>query len=331
MAIDKKDFIVRKKGCEETMSEEQPVYSLDFINKSKECIINPVDFKWKEYVVTSAKEIHKFFQDNPEADYAAFCESLQGLSRTPGSDRSKSTYFLMEEILEYSGLIPSARAKLCKKIIDVSFGGVGTRTISKILDVPERVVINVRKWWTKENLKALYDDFESKYLNGKPKSVDELIEALIRCRKDFNAAYVAKDTARFPDESTVKKGRKKLIIRKSKRIQDLKRGVFNWDDEIDFQEIFRTSEYVEEEQRASKVDAYADEEDVYSEYDRRLEAQVITPPAWYVEEVWGKYKLPGVHLPPEMWARYLGIYEKKRRAAARSSPRTSHYTPPKAN
>lgn len=317
------------------MNDAQTVYFRKFMENSKECIINPIFFRWKDSVETTAKEIYKFFQDNPKADYAAFYESLRGFSKTPGSDRSKPTYLLMEEILEYSGLIPPVRAKLCQKIIDVSFGGVGPRTISKILGVQERIVIHVRNTYLKNNTKALYDDFADKYLNGGPKSVDELIEALIRCRKDFNVEYVAKDAARFPDESTVKKGRKKLIKAKRNRIQYLKRGVFNWGDEIDFKEVFRTSEYVEEEQEPINVEegqepinveAYADEDDVYSEYDRRLEAQVITPPAWYIEEVWGKFKLPGIHLPQEMFSRYLSLYEKKRNGEKRTLPRISLFT-----
>lgn len=66
-----------------------------------------------------------------------------------------------------------------------------------------------------------------------------------------------------------------------------------------------------------------------SEYDKLLESQVVTPPAWYIEEVWGRLRLPGIHLPPEMMARYLSLYEKKRNGTRRTYPRTSHFTPPK--
>lgn len=69
-----------------------------------------------------------------------------------------------------------------------------------------------------------------------PKSLDELLGALILYRKDFNAKYVAKVAASFPEVGAVKNGRKKLVRKKQKRIHDLKKGVFNWDDEIDFQE-----------------------------------------------------------------------------------------------
>ncbi|MGN0930587.1 MAG: hypothetical protein ACI4NP_02590 [Thermoguttaceae bacterium] len=307
---------------------EKNLYGYEqYVRESKECLVQPLVFQQKESVETTAGYVYKFFQDNPESDYAAFFESLRDFSRTPGDVKSKTAYILMEEIFEYSGLIPPVRARLCQKIIDISFGGVGTGVAAKILGISERVVINVKKWYANENLKSLYDDFADKYLHGDPKSVDELIKALIRYRKDFNAAYVAKVAASYPDESTATKDRKKLVKKKQKRIRALKKGVFNWDDEIDFEEVFKTSEYIEEEPKR-KIDFYSDEDDDFNEYDRRLESQVITPPAWYVEEVWGNFKLPGIHLPPEMWARYLSIYEKKRIGKARSFPRTSHSTPP---
>ncbi len=291
------------------MSETQTDDYRGFVLECKKCLISPQFFKRKESVETTAKEVYQFFKDNPKADYAAFFGSLRELSSTPGTDRTKQSFCIMEEILEYSGLIPSVRAKLCQKIVAQSFGDVGSGVVAKILNIPERVVINVKRWHVKDTLKPLYDEFAEKFLNNPPKSLDELLDALILYRKDFNAKYVAKVAASFPKVGAVKNGRKKLVKKKQKRIHDLKKGVFNWDDEIDFQEVFNSNTPVKEDDEKN-VDAYEDEEDVYSRYDRELEAQVITPPAWYIEKVWGEYQLPGIHLPPEMWERYLSIYEK---------------------
>ena len=218
------------------MSETQTDEYRRFVSECKKCLISPQFFKRKEAVETTAKEVYQFFKDNPKADYVAFFGSLRELSSTPGTDRTKQSFCIMEEILEYSGLIPPVRAKLCQKIVEQSFGGVGTGVVAKILNIPERVVINVKRWRSKDNLKSLYDEFAEKFLNDSPKSLDELLDALILYRKDFNAKYVAKVAASFPEVGAVKNGRKKLVRKKQKRIHDLKKGVFNWDDEIDFQE-----------------------------------------------------------------------------------------------
>lgn len=292
------------------MSEDTNNEYKKFFLECKKCLISPLFFKKKESVVTAAKEVYQFFKDNPKADYVAFFDFIRELSSIPGTDRTKQNFCVMEEILEYSGLIPSVRAKLCQKIVAQSFGGVGDRVVSKILNIPERVVINVKRWHTKDNLKPLYDEFAEKFLNDSPKSLDELLDALIRYRKDFNAKYVAKVAERLSEVGAVKGGRKKLSKKTRDRIRYFKKGVFNWDDEIDFQAVFESNAPVEEDDEKN-VDAYKDEEEVYSRYDRELEAQVVTPPAWYIEKVWGEYKLPGIHLPADMWDRYLSIYEKK--------------------
>ena len=125
----------------------------------------------------------------------------------------------------------------------------------------------MKRWHAKDNLNPLYDEFAEKFLNDSPKSLDELLDALILYRKDFNAKYVAKVAASFPEVGAVKNGRKKLVRKKQKRIHDLKKGVFNWDDEIDFQAVFESNTPVEEDDEKN-VDAYEDEEEVYSRYDR---------------------------------------------------------------
>lgn len=301
-----------------------PEYSKFFL-ECKKCLVSPLFFKKKESVVAAAKETYQFFKDNPKTDYVAFFDFIRELSAIHGTDKTKQCFCAMEEILEYSGLIPSVRAKLCQKIVAQSFGGVGDRVVSKILNIPERVVINVRRWYAKDNLKPLYDEFAEKFLSNPPKSLDELLDALIRYRKDFNAEYVAKVAERLSEAGTVRDGRKKLSKRTRERIRYLENSAFNWDNEIDFQEVFESKAPVEEDEM--DVDAYEDEEEVYSKYDRELEAQVVTPPAWYIEEVWGKYKLPGIHLPQEMMARYLSLYEKKRNGKARPLYRASYFNP----
>ena len=107
---------------------------------------------------------------------------------------------------------------------------------------------HILRWFYEEVLQRFYlyvnwryatslsYEFAEKFLNDSPKSLDELLDALILYRKDFNAKYVAKVAASFPEVGAVKNGRKKLVRKKQKRIHDLKKGVFNWDDEIDFQE-----------------------------------------------------------------------------------------------
>lgn len=150
------------------MSETQTDEYRKFFLECKKCLISPLFFKRKESVVAAAKEVYQFFKDNPKADYAAFFGSIRELSSTPGTDRTKQNFCVMQEILEYSGLIPPVRAKLCQKIVAQSFGGVGDRVVSKILNIPERVVINVKRWHTKDNLKPLYDEFAEKFLNNPP-------------------------------------------------------------------------------------------------------------------------------------------------------------------
>ena len=294
-----------------------------FFLECKKCLTSPLFFKKKESVVTAAKEVYQFFKDNPKADYVAFFEFIRELSSTPGTDRTKQNFCVMEEILEYSGLIPDVRVKLCQKIVAQSFGGVGDRIVSKILNIPERVVINVRRWHAKDNLKPLYDEFAEKFLSNSPKSLDELLDALIRYRKDFNATYVAKVAERLSEIGAVRNGRK-LSKKTRERIRYLENSAFNWDNEIDFQSVFESKAPVEEDEMNG--DAYEDEEESYSRYDRELEAQVVTPPAWYIEEVWGKFKLPGIHLPQEMFSRYLSLYEKKRNGEKRTLPRISLFT-----
>lgn len=181
---------------------------------------------------------------------------------------------------------------------------------------------HILRWFYEEVLQRFYlyvnwryatslsYEFAEKFLNDSPKSLDELLDALILYRKDFNAKYVAKVAERLSEVGAVKGGRKKLSKKTKDRIRYFKKGVFNWDDEIDFQAVFESNTPVEEDDERN-VDAYNDEEEFYSRYDRELEAQVITPPAWYIEKVWGEYKLPGIHLPADMWDRYLSIYEKK--------------------
>lgn len=73
----------------------------------------------------------------------------------------------------------------------------------------------------------------------------------------------------------------------------------------------------EKELQELGIESESADESYDSEYDKLLESQVVTPPAWYIEEVWGRLRLPGIHLPPDMMSRYLTIYEKKRRNVSR--------------
>ena len=73
----------------------------------------------------------------------------------------------------------------------------------------------------------------------------------------------------------------------------------------------------EKELQELGIESESADESYDSEYDKLLESQVVAPPAWYIEEVWGRLRLPGIHLPPEMMSRYLELYEKKRRNVSR--------------
>lgn len=97
---------------------------------------------------------------------------------------------------------------------------------------------HILRWFYEEVLQRFYlyvnwryatslsYEFAEKFLNDSPKSLDELLDALILYRKDFNAKYVAKVAASFPKVGAVKNGRKKLVKKKQKRIHDLKKRRF---------------------------------------------------------------------------------------------------------
>lgn len=207
--------------------------------------------------------------------------------------------------------------------------GAGYRTIAKQLGVKDRLIRRIMEQSSCFLRPTLYFDFEEKYLkNGRP-SIKELVDALIRHRKDFNRfcmdgilqEYELKKGSGLDPDKLYKIHKQKLD-----RQNDLIDSWIDWDGEIDVYKEIGTDKELEEIKKISKTDPQEiiekaketkDVDDEESDdpgenvYGAMLESQVITPPAWYIEKVWGEYKLPGIHLPADMWDRYLSIYEKK--------------------
>lgn len=292
----------------------------------KPCLINPLYFEKKESIEFCAKKVCKYFDDNPCADYKDFHEWTLGYSKVYSETPNRMQLTVIEQILEFAGLVPRVYARLLSDIKNVKLKGVGEKTVAKTLNLP---LVLVRKFLYGNSpvfLGAdLYFEFEEKYLKSESPSFRELINALIRHRKDFNRFVMDEILKEYEDKKGANPTTDKLYDvykQKMDRRIDLKDSWIDWDGEIDvYKELsgakevkeiraFQTSVHRLKTNKEISTEDYDDEYDENA-YDKKLEAQVITPPAWYIEKVWGEHKLPGIHLPLEMWNRYLSIYEKK--------------------
>ena len=292
----------------------------------KPCLINPLYFEKKESVEFCAKKVFNYFDDNPCADYKDFHEWTLGYSKVYSETPNRMQLTVIEQILEFAGLVPRVYARLLSDIKNVKLKGFGEKTVAKTLNLPLVLVRKILSGNSPVFLDAdLYFEFEEKYLKSESPSFRELINALIRHRKDFNRFVMDEILKEYED----KKGANPTVVKlydvykqKTDRRIDLKDSWIDWDGEIDVYEELSGAKEVKEIRsfqtsvhrlKTNKEISTEDYDDEYDEnaYDKKLEAQVITPPAWYIEKVWGEHKLPGIHLPLEMWNRYLSIYEKK--------------------
>ena len=292
----------------------------------KPCLINPLYFEKKESVEFCAKKVFNYFDDNPCADYKDFHEWTLGYSKVYSETPNRMQLTVIEQILEFAGLVPRVYARLLSDIKNVKLKGFGEKTVAKTLNLPLVLVRKILSGNSPVFLGAdLYFEFEEKYLKSESPSFRELINALIRHRKDFNRFVMDEILKEYED----KKGANPTVVKlydvykqKTDRRIDLKDSWIDWDGEIDVYEELSGAKEVKEIRafqtsvhrlKTNKDISTEDYDDEYDEnaYDKKLEAQVITPPAWYIEKVWGEHKLPGIHLPLEMWNRYLSIYEKK--------------------
>ncbi len=292
----------------------------------KPCLINPLYFEKKESVEFCAKKVFNYFDDNPCADYKDFHEWTLGYSKVYSETPNRMQLTVIEQILEFAGLVPRVYARLLSDIKNVKLKGFGEKTVAKTLNLPLVLVRKILSGNSPVFLGAdLYFEFEEKYLKSESPSFRELINALIRHRKDFNRFVMDEILKEYED----KKGANPTVVKlydvykqKTDRRIDLKDSWIDWDGEIDVYEELSGAKEVKEIRafqtsvhrlKTNKEISTEDYDDEYDEnaYDKKLEAQVITPPAWYIEKVWGEHKLPGIHLPLEMWNRYLSIYEKK--------------------
>lgn len=292
----------------------------------KPCLVNPLYFEKKESIEFCAKKVCKYFDDNPCADYKDFHEWTLDYSKVYSETPNRMQLTVIEQILEFAGLVPRVYARLLSDIKNVKLKGVGEKTVAKTLNLPLVLVRKILYGNSSVFLGAdLYFEFEEKYLKSESPSFRELINALIRHRKDFNRFVMDEILKEYEDKKGANPTVDKLYDvykQKMDRRIDLKDSWIDWDGEIvvykelsgakEVKEIraFQTSIHRLKTNKEISTEDYDDEYDENA-YDKKLEAQVITPPAWYIEKVWGEHKLPGIHLPLEMWNRYLSIYEKK--------------------
>lgn len=302
----------------------------------KPCLINPLYFEKKESVNLCAKIVYKYFEDNPCADYKDFHEWTLGYSKVYSEAPNRMQLTVIEQILEFAGFVPRVCARLLSDIKKARSGGAGEKTIAKTMNLPLGLV---RKIIYEDSPVFLRDDllfaFKEKYLKTETPSFSELINALVRCRKDYNRYVMDQILKEYEEKKGVNPSVVKLYdIYKQKidRRLRLKDSWIDWDGEIDIYEELNGAKEVKEirafrtsvhQMKANKEIVHIECDEEYDEnaYDKKLEEQVITPPAWYIEKVWGEHRLPGIHLPLEMWNRYLSIYEKKLSRGVPATPR----------
>ena len=303
----------------------------------KPCLINPLYFEKKESVDQCAKMVFKYFEDNPCADFKDFYEWTLEYSKVYSDMPNRMQLTVLEQILEFAGFVPSVCSQLLSDIKKAREKGAGEKTIAKSLNIPLGLVRKILFEDSPVFLAAdLYFDFQKKYLKTKTPSFRELINALIRHRKDYNRFVMDQILKEYED----KKGANPSVVKlydiykqKTDRRLKLKDSWIDWDGEIDVYEELDGAKEVKEirafqtsvhRMKSNKEIAYIECDEEYDEnaYDKKLEAQVITPPAWYIEKVWGEHKMPGIHLPLEMWNRYLSLYEKKLSRCVPALPRT---------
>ena len=334
------------------------------------CLISPRYFKTKESVKLSADATLRFFEENPKADYAEFLEWLRSFSKLCNDSPNYFQIAVMEEIMEYARLVPPVFADLRRKFAANKRLGIGIEASSKSLRVPRFLLEKISKF-SRVSLKGLYDDFSAQYLNVETPTLEELVDALILYRIDYNAETVYKiveEIAREEADAPTWRVRDRVKDKLCKRAKGASKYVLNWNGEGDVVELYdfvagnarlfriknadgdwsgdlseslknalererKGFDYLAEmEDKAAEkelqelgIESEKDDESDDSEYDKLLESQVATPPAWYIEEVWGRLRLPGIHLPPEMMSRYLSLYEQKRNGTRRTSPRLSQF------
>lgn len=301
------------------------------------CLINPLYFEKKESVNLCAKKVFKYFEDNPCADFKDFHEWTLNYSKVYSETPNRMQLTVLEQILEFAGFVPHVCARLLSDIKTARESGAGEKTIAKSLNIPLGLVRKILFEDSPVFLSAdLFFEFQEKYLKSKTPSFRELINALIRHRKDYNRFVMDQILQEYED----KKGSNPSVVKlydiykqKTDRRLKLKNSWIDWDGDIDVYEELSGAKEVKEirafktsvhQMKANKEIAYIECDEEYDEnaYDKKLEAQVITPPAWYIEKVWGENKLPGIHLPLEMWNRYLSIYEKKLSRGIPATPRS---------
>ena len=266
----------------------------------------------------------------------SFHEWPLGSSKVYSETPNRMQLTVLEQILEFAGFIPRVCSRLLSDIKNARSGGAGEKTIAKTLHIPLGLVRKILFEDSPVFLGAdLYFEFKDKYLKSETPSFRELINALVRHRKDYNRFVMDQILKEYEDKKGANPSVVKLYdIYKQKTDRRLKRkdSWIDWDGDIDVYEELSGSKEVKEirafqtsvhQMKANKeiVHIECDEEYEENAYDKKLEEQVITPPAWYIEKVWGEHKMPGIHLPLEMWNRYLSLYERKLSRGIPATPR----------
>lgn len=300
-------------------------------------------FRTKETVEKSAYAVLRFFQDNPKADFLQFYSWAYQFGLDESISPNLYQLTKIADVLENARLIPPVRQKILQKINRIKEEKakkgivVGSQNLAKILKTNDSIIRSLLDKRVKVNSKNLYSEFAKNYLDdGAPKTLEGLLPALYRSKEDFFISQIERSYANYLELgatcSSKARWKGQCAARATgkyyrKRAKDFdptfQRVEKCWKVTFNHQEGPKNRENEKEDFRNAFI---SDTEDSAKEieYNNFLESQVVTPPAWYVEEVWGNYRLPGVHLPHDMFARYLEIYEKKRTSG--TSNRCFHKT-----
>lgn len=186
---------------------------------STACLISPRYFKTKESVKISADATLRFFEENPKADYANFFEWSRSFSKCYNDSPNYFQIAVMEEIMEYARLAPPILADLRQKFAKNRLLGVGYEASAKSLNVSKFLLEKIAKG-SRVSLKGLYDDFSIQYLSVENPTLEELVDALIRYRIDYNAetSYkIVEEIAREEADATTWRARDRVKDKLNKR------------------------------------------------------------------------------------------------------------------
>ncbi len=289
--------------------------NIAYENYQNVCLIEPRTFRMKESVEKSAKAVCQYFQENPNSDYVAFNSWTKTFSDNPKRLPTRLQLVGMQRILEFAELIPPVAKTFYQELLERRKSR--RRVYDHMIDVglPEKVVFYFMLWIKEKNpIKDLFDNFKESFFKDSPITLESLIDALIRHRKEFNATILTQIAEEYAEEkllSTCKEREAANARRKRKvRANSHRGGPLDWDGEIDFVKLFDLNNPKAPNKRRRNF--YSDIPIEYDSCDELLESQVVAPPEWYVTELWRENRFPGIRLPPDMFARYLKIYKKKR-------------------